>query len=535
MSPELPPAAETDVTSRPGTAQGTADRALPIGTRLQEFEIIGLVGQGGFGIVYLAQDHSLERRVALKEYMPLTLASRVDGTGTGAVTVRSESDAETFQVGLRSFLNEARLLAQFDHPALVKVYRFWEANGTAYLVMPFYEGPTLHQALASRQDRPDEAYLRALLAPLFDALTVLHAAKCFHRDISPDNILLTATGPVLLDLGAARRAIGDATQTFTAILKDGYAPVEQCTSSGAMRQGPWTDIYALCGVVRYAIVGTRPTSAIDRLLEDRLQPLSQIAAGQYTDIFLRAIDAGLALKPEQRPQSILELRDLLDRRVQAAPDNPTLVRPIAHKERTMPPSTQETSRAPRLMTWLLSIVLAAGLLLAGYLYLTPRRPTLDQSMTGKPQESASPVTPVATATESSADTRPAADGGDAASTQSTALAPAQSGASSSPIENTPAVQRVPGAPGNGFPNAAAYYPADARRRGQTGNPVVRACVDESGRLTEAPVIERSSGIERLDEAALHLAKDGSGHYRPAMEDGHPVFSCFAFGVQFNLR
>jgi TonB family protein len=531
MSSELPSAAETAIAAPPAPGPGAADRALPNGTRLQEFEIIGLVGQGGFGIVYLAQDHSLERRVALKEYMPLTLASRVEGTGTGAVTVRSESDAETFHVGLRGFLNEARLLAQFDHPALVKVYRFWEANGTAYLVMPFYEGPTLHQALASRQDRPDEADLRALLAPLFDALTVLHEAKCFHRDISPDNILLTASGPVLLDLGAARRAIGDATQTFTAILKDGYAPVEQCTSSGTMRQGPWTDIYALCGVVRYAIIGTRPTSAIDRLLEDRLQPLSQIAAGQYSDTFLRAIDAGLTIKPEQRPQSIAELKALLDGRpLQAAPEDlgPTLVRPTTPKEPTMPIPQSETPRAPRLLPWILSIVLAAGLLIAGYLYLTHRVPA--PVAANRLPQSDSAVTPAVIGAQSSTASL-SAENGDAVAASANS-APGQPASSN---ESTPTVQRVPGGPGQGFPDAAKYYPDAARRRGQTGEPVVRACVDESGRLTEAPVIERSSDIERLDEAALSLAKDGSGHYRPATEDGRPVFSCFTFTVHFVLR
>src|ERR1700704_6472854 len=132
--------------------------ALPAGTRLGEFEVVGLIGEGGFGIVYLAYDHSLDRKIALKEYMPSELAQRQGGS---AVVVRSARHAETFAAGLRSFINEARLLAQFDHPSLVKVYRFWEANGTAYMVMPFFSGQTLQDALRLRSDAPEEAWIRA--------------------------------------------------------------------------------------------------------------------------------------------------------------------------------------------------------------------------------------------------------------------------------------------------------------------------------------------------------------------------------------
>src|SRR5918999_401773 len=142
--------------------QSQGGNTLPIGTRLGEFEIIDLIGEGGFGIVYLAYDHSLDRQVALKEYMPSALAHREDDGVT--VVMRSDRHAETFAAGLRSFINEARLLAQFDHHSLVKVYRFWEANGTAYMVMPFYEGITLKQALSQLGGPPDEAWLKTLLA-----------------------------------------------------------------------------------------------------------------------------------------------------------------------------------------------------------------------------------------------------------------------------------------------------------------------------------------------------------------------------------
>src|SRR5215831_5435633 len=143
---------------------------LPLGIHLgefEEFEITGLVGEGGFGIVYLAYDHVLERQVAVKEYMPSALATRGDSS---TVVVRSARQEEPFHAGLRSFINEARLLARFDHPSLVKVHRFWDANGTAYMVMPFYEGVTLKATLKALSRPPGEAWLKNLLRPLLDAL-----------------------------------------------------------------------------------------------------------------------------------------------------------------------------------------------------------------------------------------------------------------------------------------------------------------------------------------------------------------------------
>ncbi len=182
-----------------------ASHVLPSGTRLRDYEITGLIGEGGFGIVYLAWDHSLQRQVAIKEYMPASMAARV--AGSSAIVVKSERHLDTFRAGLKSFVNEARLLARFDHPALVKVYRFWEENGTAYMVMPYYEGPTLKAALAALGRPPGEAELRAWLGPLLDALDVMHAAHCYHRDIAPDNILLTRARPAAARL--RRRAPRD--------------------------------------------------------------------------------------------------------------------------------------------------------------------------------------------------------------------------------------------------------------------------------------------------------------------------------------
>ena len=285
------------------------DNPLPVGTRLAEFEILGLVGSGGFSFVYLAHDHSLGRRVALKEYMPLTLASRDEGV---RVSSRSARHAETFEVGRRSFVNEARLLAQFDHPSLVKVYRFWEANGTAYTVMPYYTGSTLKATLKQLRAPPDEAWLLQLLALLLNALEVVHQAQVFHRDISPDNIMLLADGrPVLLDFGAARQVIANMSQALTVIVKSGFAPIEQYAEVPDMKQGAWTDLYALAAVVYYAITGTVPMPALGRIVGDKLEPLARKATGRYSEAFLRAIDSALAVLPSDRPQSVSEMRQLL--------------------------------------------------------------------------------------------------------------------------------------------------------------------------------------------------------------------------------
>lgn len=282
--------------------------ALPDGTLIEGFRILRQLGEGGFGIVYLAWDAALERHVAIKEYMPASLAVR--SHALLEVSVRSERNRPTFDAGLKSFVNEARLLARFDHPALVKVFRFWEANRTAYMAMPYYEGPTLKAALARSAARPSEDQLRDWLHPLLDALAVLHAAKCYHRDISPDNILLTGAGPLLLDFGAARRVISDMTQALTAVLKPGFAPIEQYGAE--MLQGPWTDLYALAGVVHFAITGRPPPASVARVVRDTLRPLSVSHAGAYGDAFLRAIDTALAIRPEARPQDVAQFRSLLD-------------------------------------------------------------------------------------------------------------------------------------------------------------------------------------------------------------------------------
>ena len=285
---------------------------LAVGTRVAEFEITNLVGQGGFGIVYEAWDHTLERVVAIKEYMPSSLASRQDN---GTVVPLSQRHQETFDLGMRSFINEARLLAQFDHPSLLKVYRFWQEKGTTYMVMPLYRGDTLKQALAQRQGNVDEAWLLSVMDGVTQALAVMHGAQCYHRDIAPDNILLLEGSgqPVVLDFGAARRVITDKTQAITVILKPGYAPIEQYAEVPDMAQGAWTDVYALCAVMHVAITGRSPPPSVARLLNDAYQPLAgnEVLGPRFSPQTLAAVDAGLAVRPQDRLQSMAELRAAL--------------------------------------------------------------------------------------------------------------------------------------------------------------------------------------------------------------------------------
>lgn len=295
-----------------GQAPAFDNGPLRAGTRIAEFEITEVVAQGGFGIVYKAWDHILERTVALKEYLPSSLANRVSG---GSVVARSERYQDAFDTGMKSFINEAKLLAKFDHPALLKVYRFWQDRGTAFMVMPLYVGRTLKQILASLPTPPDQAWLLHIMDGVTQAIATMHADNCFHRDLAPDNIMLLEDSgqPIVLDFGAARKVISDMTQALTVILKPGYAPIEQYAEMSEMAQGAWTDIYALGAVLHNCMKGRTPPASVSRFINDSYQPLATQSSllERYEPFFLAAVDAALAVKPQDRPQSIAEFRSLL--------------------------------------------------------------------------------------------------------------------------------------------------------------------------------------------------------------------------------
>ena len=289
-------------------AQSTGDVTLPPGTRLRDYEITRVIAEGAFGIVYLARDHSLHRQVAVKEYFPASIATRA---ADSAAVVTADRLLDTFRTGLASFVGEARQLAGFDHPSLLKVYRFWEDNGTAYRAMPYLEGPSLRAALVGLGHVPSEAELRVWFKPLLDAVTALHAGRVWHQNISPDSILITANGPVLLGFASAAHAIEAIHHTPAAALCPGFAAIEQYGSVAGTTRGPWTDLYALGATVYAAVTGADPAPAANRLARDDVRPLSVVAAGLYSPGLLAAIDAAMAIQPQQRPADHAEFRALM--------------------------------------------------------------------------------------------------------------------------------------------------------------------------------------------------------------------------------
>ena len=285
--------------------------ALPIKAILGgSYRIARVVGTGGFGITYEAEDVSLGTTVALKEYYPVEFGDR---DATMCVRPRLEKHKQIFEWGRANFLEEARTLARFEHPSIVRVARVFEANATAYMVMRFEQGPSFAAWLASLGRSPTQEELDAIVAPVLDALEMLHAQNFLHRDIAPDNIIVRADGtPVLLDFGAARRAVAEATRALTGVIKAGYSPHEQYTSNSRL-QGPWSDLYALGGTLYRAVTGQQPEEATLRAHDDCMPSAAKAAIGDYRPGFLAAIDACLKVRPAERPQSVPQLRAMLHR------------------------------------------------------------------------------------------------------------------------------------------------------------------------------------------------------------------------------
>jgi len=283
--------------------------ALPTGYQLQEYQIQSLLGHGGFGITYLAHDTKLDAQVAIKEYLPNEIAVR---EGDYTVQPKSPQDANDFAWGLDRFLQEARTLAQFKHPNIVRVLRFFEAHNTAYIVMEYEQGQSLASALKDGETAT-EAELLALLPPLLDGLETVHKAGYLHRDIKPGNICLRDKdqSPVLIDFGAARYEVGSRSRSVTQIVTPGYSPFEQYQGKGS-HQGPWTDIYALGAVLYRTIGGTMPVEATERIdaivdnKPDPQTPAVQVGRGRYSKPLLQAIDWALQAQKADRPQNVTE-------------------------------------------------------------------------------------------------------------------------------------------------------------------------------------------------------------------------------------
>jgi len=279
--------------------------ALPVGTRVESYEIRDVLGVGGFGITYRAFDHDLECDVAIKEYLPSQFAVR---HGDSTVTPKTDGDAQAYEYGLRRFLEEARTLAKFREPNIVRVVRYLEAHHTAYLVMDYEAGEPL-SAILARESHLDEERIIAVMVPILESLKAVHARNILHRDIKPANICLRRDGtPVLLDFGSARQALEHKSQTLTGVVTPGYAPIEQYFSDG--KQGPWTDIYAIGATMYHCATGVAPVVATERLalIQDKeADPVARAAdllRNRFSSPFLDALVAMMQPNAKDRPQTV---------------------------------------------------------------------------------------------------------------------------------------------------------------------------------------------------------------------------------------
>lgn len=288
----------------------TNRNALPAGYKLHWYEIESVLGQGGFGITYLARDTNLDRKVAIKEYLPSDFAVRETDSSVHPLSGNTQPQ---FEWGLDRFISEAKVLSKFEHPNIVRVFAVFEENNTGYLIMPYEEGTSLYSMLKGKKTL-DQTKLLKIIEPILDGLELVHQHEFIHRDIKPDNIFIREDGsPVLLDFGSARQSVTGQVKTLTTLVSPGYAPFEQYYSKSD-EQGPWTDIYGLGATLYRAIAGRPPLDAVDRsksLLDgskDTFTTAQEVGAGRYSEDFLKAIDHAISFKPIDRPQSIAEWR-----------------------------------------------------------------------------------------------------------------------------------------------------------------------------------------------------------------------------------
>ncbi len=287
--------------------------ALQSGTILDRYKIIRVLGEGGFGITYLAEDISLGLEVVIKEYFPNEFAMRIDGS---TITTKSTS-VDDFSKGIHRFKEEAQILAKFNHPSIVKILGYFEANDTAYFVMEYEEGIDLSQYLKQNGTPLSQEEILSIMMPILEGLKEVHFHNYLHRDIKPGNILLRKNkSPVLIDFGSSKLAMGEASKSITSMLTEGYAPLEQY-STDIKQQGPFTDLYAVAAVIYKMITGEVPPSAQTRsyaILSGSLDPcksLELFAVPGFNKYFINTIDKALEINANKRPQTVQEMQKLL--------------------------------------------------------------------------------------------------------------------------------------------------------------------------------------------------------------------------------
>jgi formylglycine-generating enzyme required for sulfatase activity len=290
---------------------------LPVGYRLHQYRIETVLGAGGFGITYKAVHEALQTRAAIKEYFPVEWSYRdrdevnVLANTQGALPTSEVGEDACYTWGLERFLNEARILAQVNHPGVVRVRDFFEANGTAYIVMDYEDGEPLSQILQREKTLPEEQ-VRRLIDDVLPALEAVHGLGYLHRDLKPANLYRRADGrTILIDFGAARQALGRRSKSVTSVFSPGYSPIEQYLVDGKS-YGPWTDIYAVGTVLYHCVTGAAPIEAPARVLDDPLRPAEEAAVGKYSPALLRLIDRAMAVRPEKRFQTTVQMRAALD-------------------------------------------------------------------------------------------------------------------------------------------------------------------------------------------------------------------------------
>lgn len=332
--------------------------ALPSGTILAgQYTIDKVLGQGGFGITYMATDYKTKEKVAVKEFFPDSLAYR---EMTAVISYPGER-AENYEYGKENFLQEAKTLAEFiGCENIVRIFSYFEENGTAYFVMEYIDGVSFDNYLKDRGGRISFDEAKNILVPIMEALAIVHSKGIVHRDVTPDNIYITNDGKVkLLDFGAARYSLGDKSKSLDVILKHGFAPKEQYTRRG--KQGPFTDIYSLGATLYFSVTGRRPPDSIDRIEEDDLIPPSSIGVkitGYQEEALLHAME----VNPQSRYQSMLDFRNALLNETAPMPAStavnqqffnapltsaPVQQNPIAEPQMSYPVSEQQTENVSK--------------------------------------------------------------------------------------------------------------------------------------------------------------------------------------------
>lgn len=329
------------------------DNTLPLGYELGDYTIESILGQGGFGITYLASDTQLGTRVAIKEYFPSSLSIRDDEWGVQCRTDISEAAQGVFAWGLKQFLKEARALGKFKHHNIVRVLRFLESNGTAFMVMEYETGQSLARQLVMQGNRLDQATLLKVFIPILNGLQAVHVAGLLHRDIKPDNIYLrTDESPMLIDFGSVRPTTQDSENTQPITLTPAYAAIEQYPDQG--QEGPWTDVYSIGASMYRCITGAQPAGsssrndAIRAYKSDPVTPLAELKPDGYSDFVINCVDWAMQFYQKNRPQSAHDLQDgLMGKRKASIAAQPKAAPPIA----TPPPGKFVAERPTRVDSW----------------------------------------------------------------------------------------------------------------------------------------------------------------------------------------